>query len=264
MNAAAERNTKAALIRLRLITLLLLHDSPLAPSPRCVPTVSRHFAHASRAHHPFEVLAKTPLRFGHRRRHYSWLPSWTNPCKRQSGTASFLRALPVALVVAFGGALAWEEHGSIAAAHWLPYAVCAAFVLAAVLLAGVAVRPSRPRPRCALSVRRVRRVDGALHRVVSVARSRTGRKPARTLLRSRSRRSPRHAPQPGRPARCRDARRPRDGRAQRGHGSVAALAGRPRAPVLRWTTRLPCHLLERRGSVRTDRVLAGRRAGGRT
>jgi O-Antigen ligase/Tetratricopeptide repeat len=39
--------------------------------------------------------------------------------------------------------LAWDSSGSIAAEDWLPYAVVASFVLAAVLLAGTAVLPGR-------------------------------------------------------------------------------------------------------------------------
>ena len=47
------------------------------------------------------------------------------------------------MLVGFACALAWDTSGSISSADWLPYAVAACFVLAAVLLAGVASRPSR-------------------------------------------------------------------------------------------------------------------------
>jgi O-antigen ligase len=39
--------------------------------------------------------------------------------------------------------MAWRDGGSIAAVHWLPYAVLVALVLAVVLLSGAAVRPGR-------------------------------------------------------------------------------------------------------------------------
>ena len=66
--------------------------------------------------------------------------------------ASVVRAIPVAALVGFACALAWDTSGSIRAADWLPYAVAASFVLAAVLLAGAAA-PSRSAaarqpPRC--------------------------------------------------------------------------------------------------------------------
>jgi len=57
--------------------------------------------------------------------------------------ASLVRAIPVAALVGFSWVLAWSSSGSIDAADWLPYAVAASFVLAAVLLAGGAVCPGR-------------------------------------------------------------------------------------------------------------------------
>jgi hypothetical protein len=54
---------------------------------------------------------------------------------------ALLRAVPVAVLVGFAWALAWDKSGSIRASDWLPYAAGAALVLAAVLLAGAAQRP---------------------------------------------------------------------------------------------------------------------------
>jgi hypothetical protein len=56
---------------------------------------------------------------------------------------ALLRAIPVACLVGFSCALAWDTTGSINASHWLAYAVLAALVLAVVLLSGSAVRPGR-------------------------------------------------------------------------------------------------------------------------
>lgn len=54
-----------------------------------------------------------------------------------------LRVIPVACLVGVTWVLAWDTSGSIAAAHWLGYAVLAALVLAAVLFSGSAVPPGR-------------------------------------------------------------------------------------------------------------------------
>lgn len=51
--------------------------------------------------------------------------------------------LPTAALLAVAYLLAWREHGSVAARHWLPYAVVVLLVLATVLFAGLARRPSR-------------------------------------------------------------------------------------------------------------------------
>jgi hypothetical protein len=59
------------------------------------------------------------------------------------GAASLVRAIPVAVLVGFTWMLSWESSGSIDAADWLPYAVAASLVLAAVLLAGAGVVPGR-------------------------------------------------------------------------------------------------------------------------
>jgi hypothetical protein len=56
---------------------------------------------------------------------------------------SAVQTAPVAVVVACAAALAWREHGSIAAGSWLPYSIALALLGATVLLAGVAARPSR-------------------------------------------------------------------------------------------------------------------------
>ena len=53
-----------------------------------------------------------------------------------------LRFIPILLVAAAGGSLAWREYGSIAAPDWLPYAIGCALPLATLLLSGVAVRPA--------------------------------------------------------------------------------------------------------------------------
>ena len=53
-----------------------------------------------------------------------------------------LRFVPILLVAAAGGSLAWREYGSIAAPDWLPYAIGCALLLATLLLSGVAVRPA--------------------------------------------------------------------------------------------------------------------------
>ena len=57
--------------------------------------------------------------------------------------SSLLRAIPVAALIGFAWAIAWDTTGSIRAADWLPYALAAALVLAAVLLAGAAYLPDR-------------------------------------------------------------------------------------------------------------------------
>src|SRR4051812_40398924 len=54
-----------------------------------------------------------------------------------------VQVAPVAAVVACAAGLAWREHGSIVRGSWLPYSMAIALVLATVLLAGVAARPSR-------------------------------------------------------------------------------------------------------------------------
>src|SRR5438067_964544 len=53
-----------------------------------------------------------------------------------------LRFVPILLVAAAGGSLAWREYGSIAAPDWLPYAIGCALLLATLLLSGVAARPA--------------------------------------------------------------------------------------------------------------------------
>src|SRR5918994_38896 len=60
------------------------------------------------------------------------------------GWAAFSRVFPVAAVAAAAVALATVERGSIGAADWLPYALGAALLLAAVLLSGAAVVPPAP------------------------------------------------------------------------------------------------------------------------
>lgn len=65
------------------------------------------------------------------------------PTARAVSTGSLIRALPTAVAVLLAILLSWRERGSIDAADWLPYGACLAVVLAAVLLSGVAVRPSR-------------------------------------------------------------------------------------------------------------------------
>jgi hypothetical protein len=56
---------------------------------------------------------------------------------------STVQTIPVGVTAACAVALAWREHGSIAAGSWLPYSIAIALVAATVLLAGVAARPSR-------------------------------------------------------------------------------------------------------------------------
>jgi hypothetical protein len=54
-----------------------------------------------------------------------------------------VRLLPTATLLSAGLALAWFERGSIAAAHWLPYAITAALVLATAVVFGAAFHPPR-------------------------------------------------------------------------------------------------------------------------
>jgi tetratricopeptide (TPR) repeat protein len=54
-----------------------------------------------------------------------------------------IRLLPTAALVSATLVLAWLERGSIAAEHWLPYAIVAALVLATAVLSGATVRPGR-------------------------------------------------------------------------------------------------------------------------
>ena len=49
----------------------------------------------------------------------------------------------MAALIGFAWAIAWDTTGSIRAADWLPYALAAALMLGAVLLAGAAYRPDR-------------------------------------------------------------------------------------------------------------------------
>ena len=65
------------------------------------------------------------------------------PALAGGGSSSLVRVLPTAALVAAAWAMAWREHGSIAAADWLAYAVLAALVLATILFSRVAVRPDR-------------------------------------------------------------------------------------------------------------------------
>jgi O-Antigen ligase len=52
-----------------------------------------------------------------------------------------LSLVPTAATSAFAFALAWREQGSILAADWLPYALGAGLLVAAVLASGAALRP---------------------------------------------------------------------------------------------------------------------------
>jgi hypothetical protein len=54
-----------------------------------------------------------------------------------------IRSVPAALLVSVSWSLAWREGGSVGAADWLPYAIFCAFLLAAVLVSGRALRPTR-------------------------------------------------------------------------------------------------------------------------
>jgi hypothetical protein len=54
-----------------------------------------------------------------------------------------VRSLPAALLVSVSWLLAWREYGSVDAADWLPYAIFCALLLAAVLVSGRALRPTR-------------------------------------------------------------------------------------------------------------------------
>jgi O-antigen ligase len=54
-----------------------------------------------------------------------------------------VRILPAAALSAAAWALAWVETGSIAGADWYPYALFACLLLAVVLVAGNALRPTR-------------------------------------------------------------------------------------------------------------------------
>lgn len=60
------------------------------------------------------------------------------PEESESAEAA-LRAVPVAALVAATAGMAWLERGSIAARHWLPYAVAAG-----IILVGVAIGARRP------------------------------------------------------------------------------------------------------------------------
>jgi O-antigen ligase len=57
--------------------------------------------------------------------------------------AAFVRAIPTALLVGVAWSLAWALTGSVDAADWLPFAIGAGVLLAAVLLSGAAVRPTQ-------------------------------------------------------------------------------------------------------------------------
>jgi hypothetical protein len=54
-----------------------------------------------------------------------------------------IRLVPTAATAAAALAIAWFERGSIAAEHWLPYAIAATLVLATAVAAGAATRPQR-------------------------------------------------------------------------------------------------------------------------
>jgi O-antigen ligase len=57
--------------------------------------------------------------------------------------AALVSALPTAGLIGIAWALAWSKRGSIDAADWLGYAILAGLLLATVLAAGAAGRPSR-------------------------------------------------------------------------------------------------------------------------
>lgn len=57
--------------------------------------------------------------------------------------AGMAGALPAAVLAGSACAIAWFDHGSIAAGDWLPYAVVAALLAAAILLSGAAAAPTR-------------------------------------------------------------------------------------------------------------------------
>lgn len=59
------------------------------------------------------------------------------------GLVALLRAVPTCVAMIAACMLAWQTTGSIRASAWLPYAIGLTLVLAVVLLAGAAVRPSR-------------------------------------------------------------------------------------------------------------------------
>lgn len=65
------------------------------------------------------------------------------PKTRTVDLAPLVASVPVLVLAVGTWALAWDTSGSIEAAHWLPYAIVAALVLAAVLLSGAAVSPPR-------------------------------------------------------------------------------------------------------------------------
>ena len=52
-----------------------------------------------------------------------------------------MRVVPTASVIGAVAIMTWRETGSIASAHWLPYALVVLFLLAMVLLWGAAIRP---------------------------------------------------------------------------------------------------------------------------
>ncbi|MFN2468843.1 MAG: O-antigen ligase family protein [Gaiellaceae bacterium] len=56
---------------------------------------------------------------------------------------ALVRVVPTAALVAAAWAMAWREHGSIAAQDWLAYAVLAALALATILFSSQAVHPGR-------------------------------------------------------------------------------------------------------------------------
>src|SRR3954452_1289523 len=60
-----------------------------------------------------------------------------------SGVEPALRTLPLFVLLALSALIAWKERGSILGVNWLQYAFLGALALAAVLLSGAALRPSR-------------------------------------------------------------------------------------------------------------------------
>jgi O-antigen ligase/polysaccharide polymerase Wzy-like membrane protein len=62
---------------------------------------------------------------------------------RGRAAASLLRLLPAGAFVVCAALVAWRDYGSVDAADWLPYAVVLALVVAAVLLSGAALVPTR-------------------------------------------------------------------------------------------------------------------------
>jgi hypothetical protein len=65
--------------------------------------------------------------------------------KTLSVVVATLPALPTAAVLGCAAALAWNEHGSIAAGSWLPYAILVALAGAVALTTGAVTAPHRRR-----------------------------------------------------------------------------------------------------------------------